>query len=1016
MIKTYNFLSSTVIAGILFFAFSLNSHTSYGQILTYTNDSSGALSSVATNATGTPLSRVNGATRPGTPCSSGYSVTSFPSTTTYATTLPAIETSVSANTGYTLNVTGFSVDLRRSATGPANVRYAYSTDGGTTWTDQGLDQSPNNAVCGTTTTATWSTTFTVSAPNQLIFRVYGFNASGTTGTFQILNLIINGTVTSSAGGCGTPSGLSATAITTTSTTLNWAAVTGATSYTIQYRVSGTITWSTTTSATTSVAISGLTPGTIYEYQVQAVCSSGSGSFSASSYFTTLTSTTSSSSGKMAIYFNTPVNNTVSTGVNAIYLNSKMADTLVAYLNRAQYSVDIAQYDYNQSSGFANIATAVNSCYTRGVKVRWIYDGSQPNTGLTLLNAGIHTLASPTTSAYGIMHNKFVIIDANSSNPNDGIVCTGSEDWGVTQFNSDNNNILFIQDSALAHAYRNEFNMMWGDTSTVPNATLSKFGPYKTDLGAHIFHIGGKTVELYFSPSDHTDTHIQSSINSANTDLYFGVYAFTGTTDANDIVARHTAGVYTLGIVDQYSNTSSAYPILTSGLGSLMKTYASSSLVYHNKMLIVDPSNTCSDPLVLTGSHNWTTSANTLNDENTLIIHSDTISNIYYQSFYANYTALGGTLTAIAPCVATTCGVPTGLIATSITTTSALLNWTAIPGAISYNIQYRPVGTTTWSTTTSATNSVTITGLTPATNYEFQVQTVCSSGNSIFSSSTTFTTLANTCSVPTGLSVTGITYTSATLNWIAVSGAVSYNIQYRPTGTSTWSTTASIVNSVTISGLTPGTTYDFQVQVVCSTGTSAFSGSTTFTTLVISCFVPTGLLATGITATSALLNWTAVTGAISYTIQYRVPGTTAWAYTTSTINSKTISGLTPTTTYEFQVQAMCSATDSSGYSISTLFTTLPSTTVVTSNTEDLNSLYIYPNPATKDATISYYLSSAQNVNMRIYNIVGQEIISVEHGEIQQPGTHKYNISIPAPGVYFVKVTIGSSTVTGKIVIL
>src|SRR5262249_7595712 len=160
-------------------------------------------------------------------------------------------------------------------------------------------------------------------------------------------------------------------------------------------------------------------------------------------------------------------------------------------------------------------------------------GSQSNTGLALLNAGIPTLASPTTSSFGIMHNKFVIIDAKSSNPNDQFVSTGSEDWGVTQFNKCTNNILFIQDSALAHAYLDEFNMMWGDTGIVANAALSKFGPNKTDLGAHIFHIGGKTVELYFSPSDHTDSHIQSTINSANTDLYFGMYTFTEVTDAND---------------------------------------------------------------------------------------------------------------------------------------------------------------------------------------------------------------------------------------------------------------------------------------------------------------------------------------------------------------------------------------------------------------------------------------------------------------------------------------------------
>lgn len=996
---------------IVFFIFACQH--ARAQILTYTSDTAGALSSVATNATGTPLSRVNGATRPGTPCSSGYSAASFTSVTTYTTTLPAIQVTASPNSGYTLNVTGFSADLRRSTTGPAYVRLAYSTDGGTTWTDQGLNQSPNNASCGSTTTATWITTITVSSPASLIFRVYGFNAGGTTGTLQILNLIINGTVGTTTG-CGTPVALSASSITTTSATLSWGAVSGATSYNIRYRPSGTTTWSTTTSATTSVSVSGLASGTIYEYQVQAVCGSPTGSFGASSYFTTLTTSTSASSGKMAIYFNTPVDNTVSTGVNAIYLNRCMADTLVAYINRAHYSIDIAQYDYNQSSSFANIATAVNAAYAAGKKVRWIYDGSQPNTGLSLLNPGIHTLASPTTSAYGIMHNKFVIIDANSSNPNDAILSSGSEDWGVTQFNYDPNNILFIQDSALAHAYRNEFNMMWGDTGVVPNTTLSKFGPYKTDLGAHIFHIGGKTVELYFSPSDHTNTHILSSINSANTDLYFGVYDFTETPNANAIVTQNTAGVYTPGIVDQYSMSGGAYPILTSGIGSFLKTYSGASYIYHNKMLIVDPSNTCSDPQVLTGSHNWTSAADTKNDENMLIIHSDTVSNIYYQSFTANYTALGGTLTPIAPCVSTSCGTPTGLAATSITSSSALLSWTTVSGAISYTIQYRPTGTTTWTTTTSPTSSVTVAGLTPATAYEFQVSATCSSGVGGFSSSSYFTTLAMACTVPTGLYATGVTSTSATLNWIAVAGAVSYNTQYRPVGSSSWTTVSSTVNFVTIAGLTAGTAYEFQVQTVCGSGSTAFSGSSTFITPAITCPVPTGLTVASITSSSALLSWSTVTGAGSYSVQYRIAGTSAWSYITTTSTSVSITGLTPGSAYQYQVQAICSSSDSSGYITSPVFTTLNISTLITSASEDGNSLVIYPNPTAEQVTITYELSSLKVVSLRIFDLVGKEISVIVNNDLRAQGSYRNNVNLPIPGIYFVRLTVDNATVTRKVV--
>ncbi len=53
-----------------------------------------------------------------------------------------------------------------------------------------------------------------------------------------------------------------------------------------------------------------------------------------------------------------------------------------------------------------------------------------------------------------------------------------------------------------------------------------------------------------------------------------------------------------------------------------------------------------------------------------------------------------------------------------------------------------VGTSIWSTTTSATNSKAISGLGTATNYEWQCQTACSGNNSAFSASANFTTLAS----------------------------------------------------------------------------------------------------------------------------------------------------------------------------------------------------------------------------------------------------------------------------------
>ena len=95
-------------------------------------------------------------------------------------------------------------------------------------------------------------------------------------------------------------------------------------------------------------------------------------------------------------------------------------------------------------------------------------------------------------------------------------------------------------------------------------------------------------------------------------------------------------------------------------------------------------------------------------------------------------------------------------------------------------------------------------------------------------------VAGSCGVPAGLSSTAITTTSATLNWGAVSGATSYNVQHKATASATWISGTSAGTSLAISGLTTGTAYEFQVKANCATSSSAFSASSTFSTISASC--------------------------------------------------------------------------------------------------------------------------------------------------------------------------------------
>jgi len=180
-----------------------------------------------------------------------------------------------------------------------------------------------------------------------------------------------------------------------------------------------------------------------------------------------------------------------------------------------------------------------------------------------------------------------------------------------------------------------------------------------------------------------------------------------------------------------------------------------------------------------------------------------------------------------------CSTPAGLSASSISSTSATLNWSAVSGAASYNIRYKLTSSGTWTNGTSASTSLNISGLTAGSNYEFQVQTVCSgTSSSSFSSSSNFTTSSGTqtCTTPSSLSASAVSTNSATLNWGAVSGAVSYNVEYKLSSASTYTSVNSTTNSYSLAGLTANTSYDFRVQSVCSgSSTSAVSSVYTFTT-------------------------------------------------------------------------------------------------------------------------------------------------------------------------------------------
>jgi len=87
-----------------------------------------------------------------------------------------------------------------------------------------------------------------------------------------------------------------------------------------------------------------------------------------------------------------------------------------------------------------------------------------------------------------------------------------------------------------------------------------------------------------------------------------------------------------------------------------------------------------------------------------------------------------------------------------------------------------------------------------------------------------------------------------------------------------------------------------------------------------CAPPSGLLATDIYENSAFLNWNA-NGANRFTVQYKTVSAGNWTLASVDSAGVTLAGLACTTSYFFQVQGFCSASDSSLYSPPSAFSTL-----------------------------------------------------------------------------------------------
>ena len=410
-------------------------------------------------------------------------------------------------------------------------------------------------------------------------------------------------------------------ITTTSFDLSWS-VSDSSSTNCNYGSTSTLGTAINNGGNTlahTMSLAGLQPATFYYVE----CYSVNGMDTAFSNIG-IYSTASNSSGIIRPYFNHSVDVSVSTGVDAQNITTYFNDTIKAYMDLAQNTLDICVYNASD----ATIASAINDAYTRGVAVRYIADDDVTNTMLSSLDPNI-PIVMRDPSVAGIMHNKFIIVDANSTN--NSWVMGGSTNWtNPSNIFNDYNNLIFIQDEAIAKAYTLEFEEMWAGI----------FGTNKLDNTPHKFIVNGKDVEVYFSPSDQTTSKIINMIDNVDYSFEFGLLGFTRDDLGLAVIAKDGEfGVNVRGIIEQENITGSEFADLIAA-GVNVKSHQGVPYQFHHKYAIADANVVASDPTVLTGSHNWSSNAENNSDENTLVIHDATIANIYLQEFTERFNELG----------------------------------------------------------------------------------------------------------------------------------------------------------------------------------------------------------------------------------------------------------------------------------------------------------------------------------------------------------------------------------------
>jgi phosphatidylserine/phosphatidylglycerophosphate/cardiolipin synthase-like enzyme len=285
--------------------------------------------------------------------------------------------------------------------------------------------------------------------------------------------------------------------------------------------------------------------------------------------------------------------------------------LAASIDAARLTVDVAVY----SMSLRTIRDALIHAHERGVQVRVVMesdnlDGSAPQ---ALIEAGIPVLGD---RREGLMHDKFIVIDRSE-------VWMGSMNFTYSGTYEDNNNLIHIRSVKMAENYTKEFEEMFIDDKFGEDVVPETPNP-EVD-------IDGTRMEVFFSPDDGVANRILEILNEAQVSIYFMAFSFTTDEFGEAIRTQAENGLTVAGVMEEEqvkSNTGTEYDFFKqAGLDVFID---GNDGQMHHKTMIVD------GEVVITGSYNFSLSAETRNDENLVIFHNEQIADFFFGEFQRVY--------------------------------------------------------------------------------------------------------------------------------------------------------------------------------------------------------------------------------------------------------------------------------------------------------------------------------------------------------------------------------------------